>query len=55
MQCYFDQSSSKRIVINLFAGTGAVACPLVTAAAGHFENLLSIAITGEFLFCGEIP
>jgi hypothetical protein len=28
---------------------------LGTTAAGHFENLLQIAIPGEFLFCGDVP
>ena len=37
------------------AGAGAVGFHLGTTAAGHFQNLLEIAIPGEFLFCGEVP
>ena len=40
---------------DLFVDAGAVGFHLGTTAAGHFENLLQIAIPGEFLFCGEIP
>ena len=55
VQCYFDDSSSALIVMDLFADAGAVGFHLVTTAAGHFENLLKIAVPGEFLFCGEVP
>lgn len=55
VECYFDQTSSTLIVMDLFADAGAVGFHLGTTAAGHFENLLSIANPGEFLFCGEVP
>jgi quinol monooxygenase YgiN len=55
VQCYFEESSSRLIVVDLFADAGAVGFHLGTTAAGHFENLLQIAIPGEFLFCGNIP
>jgi len=55
VQCYFDETSSTLVVMDLFADAGAVGFHLGTTAAGHFENLLSIANPGEFLFCGEIP
>ena len=55
VQCYFDQSSSRLIVLDVFADAGAVGFHLGTTAAGHFENLLQIANPGEFLFCGNVP
>ena len=55
VECYFDETSSTLIVMDLFANANAVGFHLGTTAAGHFENLLSVAEPGEFLFCGEIP
>ena len=55
VQCYFDETSSTLVVMDLFANAGAVGFHLGTTAAGHFENLLKIASPGEFLFCGEVP
>lgn len=55
VQCYFDETSSTLVVMDLFADAGAVGFHLGTTAAGHFENLLAIANPGEFLFCGEVP
>lgn len=55
VHCYFDETSSTLVVMDLFADAGAVGFHLGTTAAGHFGNLLSIAIPGEFLFCGEVP
>ena len=55
VECYFDEKSTALVVMDLFSDAGAVGFHLGTTAAGHFENLLSIAHPGEFLFCGEIP
>lgn len=55
VQCYFDETSSTLVVMDLFADANAVGFHLGTTAAGHFENLLAIADPGEFLFCGEVP
>ena len=55
VECYFSDASSTLVVMDLFADAGAVGFHLGTTAAGHFENLLQIAIPGEFLFCGEVP
>lgn len=55
VQCYFDETSSSLIVMDLFSDPHAVGFHLGTTAAGHFENLLEIAIPGEFLFCGSLP
>lgn len=55
VQCYFDESSSRLVVLDVFADAGAVGFHLGTTAAGHFENLIQIATPGEFLFCGNVP
>ncbi|WP_299529169.1 antibiotic biosynthesis monooxygenase [Ulvibacterium sp.] len=55
VQCYFDDTSSKLVVVDLFLDAGAVGFHLGTTAAGHFQDLLEIAVPGEFLFCGEVP
>lgn len=55
VECFFDQTSSTLVVMDLFVDAGAVGFHLGTTAAGHFENLLAIANPGEFLFCGEVP
>lgn len=55
VQCYFDETTSTLVVMDLFADAGAVGFHLGTTAAGHFENLLDIAMPGEFLFCGNLP
>ena len=53
--CYFDPKAATLVVMDLFADANAVGFHLGTTAAGHFEQLLEIAIPGEFLFCGNIP
>ena len=55
VQCYFDETSSTLVVMDLFSDANSVGFHLGTTAAGHFEKLLEIAIPGEFLFCGEVP
>ena len=55
VQCYFDESSSSLVIMDMFADAGAVGFHLGTTAAGHFESLLQIANPGEFLFCGNVP
>ena len=55
VECYFEESSSTLVVMDLFSDAGAVGFHLGTTAAGHFNDLLQIAIPGEFLFCGEVP
>ena len=55
VQCFFEETSSPLVVMDLFSDANAVGFHLGTTAAGHFSNLLEIAIPGEFLFCGEVP
>ncbi len=55
VQCYFDDTSSTLIVMDLFADAGAVGFHLGTTAASHFQDLLQIANPGEFIFMGDVP
>lgn len=55
VQCFFDETTSTLVVMDVFMDANAVGFHLGTTAAGHFENLLTIANPGEFLFCGNIP
>ena len=55
VQCYFDESNGKLIVMDLFQDAGALGQHLGTTAAAHFPSLLEIAVPGPFLFCGDIP
>ena len=55
VQCYFDEVSSNLVVMDVFSDANAVGFHLGTTAAGHFNELLEVAVPGEFLFCGEVP
>ena len=55
VDCFFDKSSNTLIVYDLFKDGAALGQHLGTTAAGHFPQLLQIAIPGPFLFCGEVP
>ena len=55
VDCYFDESSDTLIVYDLFKDGAALGQHLGTTAAGHFPQLLAIAVPGPFLFCGEVP
>ncbi len=55
VQCYFDESTSRLIVLDIFSDAGAVGFHLGTTAGAHFNDLLQIATPGEFLFCGDVP
>ena len=55
VECYFDESSNSLIVYDLFKDGDALGQHLSTTAAGHFPELLQIAVPGAFLFCGEVP
>ncbi|NNF33885.1 MAG: hypothetical protein HKN68_07240 [Saprospiraceae bacterium] len=55
VDCYFDETSDVLIVYDLFKDGAALGQHLGTTAAGHFPELLNIAIPGPFLFCGEVP
>lgn len=55
VKCFFDESTDTLIVYDLFANGEALGFHLSTTAAGHFPQLLQVAIPGPFLFCGEVP
>ena len=55
VDCYFEDSSNKLVVIDYFQDGGAVGFHLGTTAAGHFNDLLQIANPGPFIFCGDVP
>lgn len=55
VECYFEESTQTLIVYDLFKDGAALGQHLGTTAAGHFPELLEIAIPGPFLFCGEVP
>ena len=55
VQCYFEETSSTLVVVDLFSDANAVGFHLGTTASGHFEKLLEIATPGEFFFCGVVP
>ena len=55
VECYSDESSNSLIVYDLFKDGDALGQHLSTTAAGHFPELLQIAVPGAFLFCGEVP
>ena len=53
--CYFDEEANVLIVYDLFKDGAALGQHLSTTAAGHFPDLLQIAVPGPFLFLGEVP
>ncbi len=55
VDCYFDEGNNVLIVYDLFKDAAALGQHLGTTAAGHFPNLLQIAVPGPFLFCGDVP
>ncbi|MEM9324241.1 MAG: antibiotic biosynthesis monooxygenase [Bacteroidota bacterium] len=55
VDCYFDDSTNTLIVYDLFKDAAALGLHLSTTAAGHFQDLLQIAVPGPFLFMGEVP
>ena len=55
VQCYFDEGTDTLIVSDLFENAAALGQHLGTTAAGHFPDLLQIAVPGPFLFCGNVP
>ncbi len=55
VDCYFDESSDTLIVYDFFKDAAALGQHLGTTAAGHFGDLLQIAIPGPFLFLGNVP
>ncbi len=55
VDCYFEDSTNTLVVYDLFKDGAALGQHLGTTAAGHFPELLQIAIPGPFLFLGNVP
>lgn len=55
VDCYFDESSRKLIVSDVFANAEAVGFHLGTTAGAHWPELIKVADPGAFLFCGDVP
>lgn len=55
VDCHFDAQSNTLIVYDLFKDGAALGQHLGTTAAGHFPELLQIAVPGPFLFLGDVP
>ena len=55
VDCYFDETSRKLVVVDVFANAEAVGFHLGTTAGAHWPELIQVADPGEFLFCGEVP
>ncbi|MEQ9219962.1 MAG: hypothetical protein RLO17_18040 [Cyclobacteriaceae bacterium] len=55
VDCYFDETSRKLVVVDVFANAEAVGFHLGTTAGAHWPELIQVANPGEFLFCGEVP
>ncbi len=55
VSCFFNEASGELLVYDLFKDGAALGQHLGTTAAGHFPELLQIAVPGPFLFCGDVP
>ena len=52
---YVSEEENALYVRDEFKDASAVAFHLQTTAAGHFGDLLSIAVPGPFFFLGDVP
>ena len=52
---YVSEQENALYVRDEFKDASAVAFHLQTTAAGHFADLLSIAVPGPFFFLGDVP
>ncbi|MFY0690050.1 MAG: hypothetical protein JXQ90_22955 [Cyclobacteriaceae bacterium] len=55
VDCYFDETSRKLVIADVFANADAVRFHLGTTAGAHWTELIEVADPGEFLFCGDVP
>lgn len=55
VDCFFDETSGKLVVSDLFANAEAVGFHLGTTAGAHWPELVKVADPGAFLFCGDVP
>ncbi len=55
VHCYVSEKDNALYVRDEFEDASAVGFHLNTTAAGHFQQLLAIAVPGLFFFHGDVP
>ena len=55
VHCYVSEKDNALYVRDEFKDAAAMGLHLSTTAAGHFPQLLAIAVPGPFLFFGDVP
>ena len=55
VHCYVSEGENALYVRDEFKDAGAMGFHLNTTAAGHFPQLLEIAVPGPFFFFGDVP
>ena len=55
VHCYVSEKDNALYVRDEFKDAGALGLHLSSTAAGHFPQLLAIAVPGPFLFFGDVP
>ena len=55
VHCYISETDNALYVRDEFKDAAALGFHLSTTAAGHFPQLLAIAVPGPFFFHGDVP
>jgi quinol monooxygenase YgiN len=55
VHCYVSEGENALYVRDEFKDAGSMGFHLSTTAAGHFPQLLEIAVPGPFFFFGDVP
>jgi len=55
VHCYVSEKDNALYVRDEFKDAAALGLHLSSTAAGHFPQLLAIAVPGPFLFFGDVP
>ncbi len=55
VHCYVSEKDNALYVRDEFKDAAAMGLHLSTTAAGHFPQLLAIAVPGPFFFFGDVP
>jgi quinol monooxygenase YgiN len=55
VHCYASEQENALYIRDEFINADALGFHLQTTAAGHFPELLSIAVPGPFFFFGDVP
>ena len=53
--CYLSEKDEALYVLDVFKDAAALGLHLGSTAAGHFPQLIQIAVPGPFFFCGDVP